>query len=1235
MIAFIIDIFILSFFLSFGTKAASSSEPEDIVGINRILDQIPDDSSRNGNIFESIWKSFKETIDHTRKNVLQPASSSSSLLDNSSVEDESTNQIQRRRNDDTLLNRRVHLMEQSLNEHYTHLLVDSFPDLTNYNLLQDDDGELTLLSNTNTLNDNSIKTLEIAPESAIRWRYLDTLAGETNNVCYCFSQTANSFWSFQWCPHQQIIYQGRREPNGMLQRTYNLGSGSHLPIIEGVQKRENGKILETLGDAHRLTTSARSTYPLALEIHPYVGGDACFEGSSQRRVSVIIFHESTSPKCFEKEWKELMIESVDEVRVCQYHIHICKSDNSSGRRASSSSHNLMSDSITESDATMINQTLQYIRDHVTGSYARKSRADSNNKSRDSVLMSLHSALPPLPPTRIEANLKLINEMFMHAYDSYMYNGYPSSEVKPISCKPASFSLVKIPGLTLIDSLDTLVILGNYTEFARAVERLRHLNEKAHEIYGSGSIGRGLFNSNQNVSVFETNIRVLGGLLSAHQLANAFLANKIFADDVWADDKTILFGSHRRKREIRSNGKSHSENFGSDCTTTSSTLQCKQDNLTRVESLEQANEYWIYDGFLLELAEDIGNRLLPAFNTITGIPYGTVNLRSGIPKGETSVASLAGGGTLSIEMELLGRLTGNREYGRAAKLAVRALWMRRSPMGILGKHICTHKGEWTETLSGIGSNSDSFYEYLIKHHILFPEDSDFWLQLVSAYGGVHNESRIGEWYGDVDMSRGRLGHGAPRKVLEALMAFYPGMQVLLGEIAPAARTLNSFFLVREFLGFLPERFHYGSWKVDPGGGNHLLRPELLESAYFLHRSSKGFQHQYRSKFNHSASDTSGWLWSGDFALNSIEKLTRTKCGYGSLRDVSPDTSGKLNADKNEVKLLDEMPSYFLSETLKYLYLLFDDKNLLHTDEERDWVFTTEAHPIHHEEEDESIDKKLLKQKEDLKIRIQRRLDGRMKPVKDIQEDLLQERWTEASQMGVFFNQLHPLITEDSKAYKIRRDVELDLSRIKNSFSSVIGPLLPHSYSLSSYFDVYNERQQMLNPAYLTFQKLGKGAALTNSCPNLYASNYLWIRALNGGITDYSDTYKSRIDDDIMVSEIDSILLGSADALALYGTGAHIKSFHEVFFKCPIEDMKKRNQRNTADIINGKKKDQSSNRSTRLEMDGVGSFEVSAFPGMQINLRLCFLNDYILYLIIIFDFNFPYRSLQEEVDSSLVI
>jgi mannosidase alpha-like ER degradation enhancer 2 len=52
-----------------------------------------------------------------------------------------------------------------------------------------------------------------------------------------------------------------------------------------------------------------------------------------------------------------------------------------------------------------------------------------------------------------------------------------------------------------------------------------------------------------------------------------------------------------------------------------------------------------------LAEDLGNRLLPAFTTPTEIPFGTVNLRSGVPKGETSVSSTAGAGSLLVEFEV--------------------------------------------------------------------------------------------------------------------------------------------------------------------------------------------------------------------------------------------------------------------------------------------------------------------------------------------------------------------------------------------------------------------------------------------------------------------------------------------------------------------------------------------------------------------------------------------------------
>ena len=81
-----------------------------------------------------------------------------------------------------------------------------------------------------------------------------------------------------------------------------------------------------------------------------------------------------------------------------------------------------------------------------------------------------------------------------------------SELRPLSCDGGPFELVKLPLLTLIDTLDTLVIMGNHTEFRRAVEIVcLHYEAK-------------LFDMDVNVSVFETTIRVLGGLLAAHLMA---------------------------------------------------------------------------------------------------------------------------------------------------------------------------------------------------------------------------------------------------------------------------------------------------------------------------------------------------------------------------------------------------------------------------------------------------------------------------------------------------------------------------------------------------------------------------------------------------------------------------------------------------------------------------------------------------------------------------------------------
>ena len=425
----------------------------------------------------------------------------------------------------------------------------------------------------------------------------------------------------------------------------------------------------------------------------------------------------------------------------------------------------------------------------------------------------------------------------------MYNAYPAGELKPITCSPGTFDLIRLPALTLIDSLDTMVIMRNFTEFARSVERLRALDDMMQEEFsrvfpnfieplGLPERNGGIFGVNQNVSLFETNIRVLGGLLSAHQLAEAFISEGVVAArDVWDESGNIAMGSTESSDQTDSSANNGSDlNSDASCPTGDPSLspsppcssvdnvqdigkKCKtvskRENAIRVlggllsahqlaeafisegvvaardvwdesgniamgstESSDQTDssanngsdlnsdascptgdpslspsppcssvdnvqdigkkcktvskrenatsrtgkkpspggaadpsvstQSWKYDGLLLTLAHDLGIRLLTAFATETGIPYGTVNLLYGIPPGETSVASLAGGGTLSIEMELLSRLTGDERFGTAARLATRALWGRRSHnLDLLGKHIDVHSGQWKESLSGIG------------------------------------------------------------------------------------------------------------------------------------------------------------------------------------------------------------------------------------------------------------------------------------------------------------------------------------------------------------------------------------------------------------------------------------------------------------------------------------------------------------------------------------------------------
>lgn len=313
---------------------------------------------------------------------------------------------------------------------------------------------------------------------------------------------------------------------------------------------------------------------------------------------------------------------------------------------------------------------------------------------------------------------------------------------------------------------------------------------------------------------------------------------------------------------------------------------------------------------MHLAIDLGERLLPAFATPTGIPYGTVNLRHGVPVGETEIASTAGAGSLLVEFEVLSALSSDDRFGDAAFLAVQALYSRRSYLGLLGKHIHTSNGQWHESASGIGSNADSFYEYLLKGHLL-TQRGNLFAMFTETYRAVKRHIQVGDWFTEVDMFNGK----SRRNRVENLQAFWPGMESSLGLCDSAARLLNTFYAVWHDIGFLPEEFDQAAWLDNKVISNswYPLRPELIESTY----------HQYRSTGDRT------WLSAGASFLAALEDNTKTECGFASVSNIGT------------MELTNSMPSYFLSETCKYLYLLFDQDNFVH---DRPYIFSTEAHPF---------------------------------------------------------------------------------------------------------------------------------------------------------------------------------------------------------------------------------------------------------------------------------------------------
>lgn len=106
------------------------------------------------------------------------------------------------------------------------------------------------------------------------------------------------------------------------------------------------------------------------------------------------------------------------------------------------------------------------------------------------------------------------------------------------------------------------------------------------------------------------------------------------------------------------------------------------------------------------------------------------------------------------------------------------------------------------------------------------------------------------------------------------------------------------------------------------GTYLLRPEAIESVFIMYRTTG--DPIWREK---------GWQM-----FTAIRNATRAQYGHAALADVM---DSRADAPK-----IDKMESFWLSETLKYFYLLFTEPTLVSLDE---WVFNTEAHPFRLQDE----------------------------------------------------------------------------------------------------------------------------------------------------------------------------------------------------------------------------------------------------------------------------------------------
>jgi mannosyl-oligosaccharide alpha-1,2-mannosidase len=442
----------------------------------------------------------------------------------------------------------------------------------------------------------------------------------------------------------------------------------------------------------------------------------------------------------------------------------------------------------------------------------------------------------------------VKGMMQHAWDGYVKYAWGKNEVRPVSLRGHTASIFgqASMGATIVDSLDTLYIMGMMDEYEKAREWVES------ELDFNKMSG--------DVSVFETNIRYVGGLLSAYALTG--------------------------------------------------------------------------DKMFLDKATHVADKLMPAFKSPTGIPFALINMRTGTAKnygwasGGSSILSEFG--TLHMEFAYLSDVTGDPSYKKAVEKVREAIQSAARPRNLYPNYLNPKTGKWGQQHTSMGALGDSFYEYLLKEWLRSGKTDNIAKEMFDqAATDVENElvktSASGLTY-FAEQKYGKLEHK-----MDHLACFGAGMYGLAAHEEKDQNSARWMEIAKGITNTCHESYDRSDTKLGPEAFRfseavearamkaneryYILRPETIESYFVMWRLTH--DQKYRD-----------WGWE---AIQALETHCKAPGGYSGIKNVY-----QANVLKDDVQ-----QSFFLAETLKYLYLLFSDDELISLDE---WVFNTEAHPL---------------------------------------------------------------------------------------------------------------------------------------------------------------------------------------------------------------------------------------------------------------------------------------------------